>query len=407
MKHAASQTSRKASRSRGERHSTKSVVRQVNAAAEQASPLAEVIKLGVDTHQHSYSVARMFDSGNPQPAQNMSPEAFVKFVQKQKTLAKRVVVAYEAGPFGFHLYRQLLALGVECLVIMAQNWDERRKGVKTDKIDARQIVLNLDRYLAGNERALAPVRVPSLQEEIARDLSRERDQFKKDRTRWINRGHALLRRYGLGSLGRWWEEDALEPLRPRLLELLAKEKDKEALARQLLGQMADYAEQIAQLTVRIQDLTKVLEAASQERQQQRPKGLGHLSLEKMHREVCDWNRFRNRRQVASYTGLCPGRRESGGHGTDLAVSKCGNPRLRASLVELAWLLVRFQPEYVRLQRWKGVFDPEAKVPRAAKKKAIVALARQLAVDLWRIFTGRIKAQDLAGDGGMRAKGGGA
>jgi len=303
-------------------------------------------------------------------------------------------VAYEAGPFGFHLHRQLIALGIECLVVVAQNWDERHKKTKTDKIDARQIVLNLDRYLAGNTRALAVVRVPTLSEEIARDLSRERDQFKKDRNRMINRGHALLRRYGMRNLGRWWEDGALEELQPRLLEQFPDQADGEQLANRLISQMGDYAEQIAQLALRLEDLTQELEEASQQRQPERVKGLGHLSLEKMQREVCDWNRFANRRQVASYTGLCPGRNESGGRGTGLSVNKCGNPRLREALVELAWLIVRFQPDYIRLKRWKGMLGKASKAPAWARKKAIVAVARQLAVDLWRIFTGRAQPEDL-------------
>ena len=393
MKHTSSESSRKASQGRGERRSTKSA-QSVSIAAAEAVPLAEVIKLGVDTHQNSYSVARMFDSALPQPAQNMTPETFLEFARKQKKLAKRVVVAYEAGPFGFHLQRQLTALGIECLVVVAQDWDERHKKTKTDKIDARQIVLNLDRYLAGNTRALAVVRVPTLSEEIARDLSRERDQFKKDRTRFINRGHALLRRYGMRNLGCWWKDGALEPLRPRLVELFADQAEREQFANRLISQMGDYSEQIAHLTLRLNDLTEELETASKERQAERVKGLGHLSLEKMRREVCDWNRFENRRQVGSYTGLCPGRSESGGRSTDLSVNKVGNPRLRAALVELTWLIVRYQPDYVRLQRWKWAFAGGGKVTRAAKKKAIVALARQLAVDLWRIFTGRAKPEEL-------------
>lgn len=393
MKNTSKQPSRKASQSRGECRST-TVIQNPVAATEASCPLAEVIKLGVDTHLNSYSVARMFDGAAPQPSQNMAPEAFLKFVAKQKKLARRVVVAYEAGPFGFHLYRQLIALGVECLVVVAQDWDERHKKTKTDKIDARQIVLNLDRYLAGNTHALAVVRVPSLQEEVSRDLSRQRDQFKKDRNRFINRGHALMRRYGMGKLGRWWEDGALEALRPRLLQAFAAEANAEALADQLLSQMADYADQIAVLAARLEDLTAQLEQASQARQPQRLKGVGHLSLEKLSREVCDWNRFDNRRQVASYTGLCPGRHESGGRGAGLSVNKCGNPRLRQTLVELAWLMVRYQPDYCRLTRWKGVFAKDSKAPSATRKKAIVALARQLAVDLWRILTGRAKAEDL-------------
>jgi transposase len=387
MKNQPPQTSRKASRSRGERHSTSSNT------PNPGSP-CPIIKLGVDTHVASYTVARMFDSGAPQPAQTMSPEAFLAFAQKQKKLGKRVVAAYEAGPLGFFLQRQLSALGIECLVVAPQNWDERHKRTKTDKIDAREIVSRLDRYLAGNRHALAVVRVPSLEEEVARDLSRERDQFKKDRTRMINRGHALLRKYGLTRLGCWWEDDALEPIRPRLLELFAGQAKPEELVKSLMSQMGDYAEQIQHLSVRLGDITEQLEEASRQRNQPRVKGVGHLSLEKLGREVCDWNRFANRRQVASYTGLCPGRDQSGGRGTELSVNKCGNPRLRETLVELAWLLLRYQPHYVRLKRWQWVFAKGSTATRAARKKAIVALARQLAVDLWRIFTARANPQDL-------------
>jgi transposase len=78
----------------------------------------------------------------------------------------------------------------------------------------------------------------------------------------------------------------------------------------------------------------------------------------------------------------------------LSIDKHGNPRVRALLTEIAWLLPRYQPEYVRLKRWAWVFDPQKKASGAMKKKAVVALARQLAVDLWRIRTGRVKAEQL-------------
>jgi transposase len=345
----------------------------------------------VDVHQNSYTVARMLDNSTPQPSQTMSPTAFLDLAKKQRTLAKRVVVAYEAGPLGFHLQRQLTALGIECLVVAPQDWYERHKRVKTDKVDAREIVLRLDRYLAGNTKALAVVRVPTLAEEVARDLSRERQQLKQDRQRLINRGHSLLRKYGLGRVGRWWEDEALEPLAPQLKEQLGGDASAETLVQSLIGQLGDYAELIEQLAVRVADLTKTLEQAGQQRKRPRIKGVGPLSQEILQREICDWSRFQNRRQVASYTGLCPGRHASGGRSLELSVSKCGNPRVRAVLTELAWLMVRFQPNYVRLKRWQEVL---AHGTGAMKKKAITALARQLAVDLWRIYTGRVKAEQL-------------
>jgi transposase len=126
----------------------------------------------------------------------------------------------------------------------------------------------------------------------------------------------------------------------------------------------------------------------------RIRGVGLLSSELLDREIGDWNRFANRRQVASYTGLCPGENSSGDSRVSLSIDKHGNPRVRAVLVELAWLLPRYQPDYKRLTRWKQVFDPQAKASAAMRKKAAVALGRQLAVDLWRIKTGRIKPQDV-------------
>ena len=79
------------------------------------------------------------------------------------------------------------------------------------------------------------------------------------------------------------------------------------------------------------------------------------------------------------------------------MTKHGNPRLRAALVELAWRLVRFQPNYKPVVKWRQILAPQprgALATGAARKKAIVAVARQLAVDLWRVRTGRCKPEVL-------------
>jgi transposase len=98
--------------------------------------------------------------------------------------------------------------------------------------------------------------------------------------------------------------------------------------------------------------------------------------------------------VASYTGLCPGEYSSGNTRLQSCVTKHGNPRLRAALVELAWRLVRFQPNYKPIVKWRQILAKGALATGAARKKAIVAVARQLAVDLWRIRTGRLSAATL-------------
>jgi transposase len=126
-----------------------------------------------------------------------------------------------------------------------------------------------------------------------------------------------------------------------------------------------------------------------------PKGMGALSSVVISREICDWQRFRNRRQVSSYTGLCPGEYSSGAKRVTGSITRHGNGRLRAALVELAWRLVRYQPQYHPVQKRFSVLAQGAQATSAQRKKAIVAVARQLAVDLWRLHTGRCIATILS------------
>jgi transposase len=138
-------------------------------------------------------------------------------------------------------------------------------------------------------------------------------------------------------------------------------------------------------------LTAAIEKAAEE--EKIPKGVGALSFVVLRREVGDWSRFNNRREVSSYTGLCPREHSSGGKRRGGSVSKSGNPRVRAMLVEMVWRMIRWQPHYKPLIKWAPVLgDPSRS--SAVRKKAIVAVARQLAVDLWRLFTGQTTAENL-------------
>ena len=125
----------------------------------------------------------------------------------------------------------------------------------------------------------------------------------------------------------------------------------------------------------------------------RPKGLGGLSYEVIQREIGDWQRFANRRQVGSYTGLCGGISSSGASHRLLPITKHGNVRLRTALIELAWRLVIWQRDCKLVAKWRPVLG-NPKATKAKRKKAIVAMARQLAVDLWRWRTGRVQPAEL-------------
>jgi len=334
------------------------------------------IKLGIDVHADSYRVVRQLDHATPQPAQKFTPKDFLVWARKQLNQAEAVHSCYEAGPLGYCLHRALEAMGIHNLVIRPQNWDELGRGVKTDKTDALALVQRLDRYVQGNRHALAVVRVPTPEQELARAQSRQREQLLAHRLRLEAQGRSFLLYHGMRVKGRWWQERNWVTLQSRVTEPLLKLL---IVIRHLL------------LTVQAQvDLaTAGLEQAATPQ----PHGVGALTSQVLEREILDWHRFKNRRQVASLTGMCPGVRASGLKQQSGAITRHGNRRLRTALVELAWRCVRYQPDYPPMQKWRPVLL-SAKAGGGAKKKAIVAVGRRLAIDLWRINTGRTTAEKL-------------
>ena len=108
-------------------------------------------------HAKWYYVGRQVDGATPQPVQKMTFEGLLRFVAKQKRLAGEVHTCYEAGPFGYHLHRKLTAMGVTNYVVQPRVWDERSKGVKTDKLDALALCQRLDRFALGNRKAFSIV----------------------------------------------------------------------------------------------------------------------------------------------------------------------------------------------------------------------------------------------------------
>jgi len=339
---------------------------------------ANQIKLGIDVHARFYVVVRQLDDQNPQPPQTFSPAQFLEWAQQQTQLAKEVFSCYEAGAFGYGLHRQLAALGVRNVVVCPQRLDERHTGVKTDKTDARALVLKRDQYARGNRYALAVVRAPTPEEEQRRALARQREQFRDKRRRLEAQGRSRLLRPGHRVTGAWW--------RPRAWERLCHGQ----LAEWIVAALPRLRALVRATDEPLQALTQQLAAAAPA---ERIVGLGGLTHQLIAREVCDWTRLANRRQVGSYLGLCPREDSSGGHRHQGAISKHGNPRWRAWLVELAWRLTRFQPQYVAVRQWQKVLaDPRASAAR--RKKAIVAVARRLGVDLWRLASGRVTPAQL-------------
>jgi transposase len=327
------------------------------------------LKLALDVHLAQHVVAMQYDGSSPKPPQRFTPKDFLAWVPKQIAQGWQIISGYEAGPFGYVLHRQFTALGVTNYVIRPRNWDDQHQRVKTDRTDARAMLNARDRFVAGNPHALALVRVPTEAQERRRSESRRRQSLRRDLKMMVQRGRGLGLQYGYRLTGKWYGKrnwPAL-PLPAWLLELLTPLRTA-ALA---------LHEQ-----VRVQ--TAQIEAQST---QPIPRGLGALTEQILAREVGDWSRFQNRRQVGSYLGLCPSEHSSGQRHQQGSVTKCGNPRLRWALCEAAWRLLKWQPEYRLCKKWRAqILDPKTLGGR--KKQLVVALARGFGVDWWRLCTGQ-------------------
>src|SRR5664279_5549025 len=238
------------------------------ASAETAGPKAKAIKLGVDVHLDRYVVVRLIDGGTPQPPQRFGPSEFLLWVAKQMTLADKVFTCYEAGPFGYSLHRKLEKMGVSNYVVRPRDWDEYGKQVKTDKRDAQQLALHLDRYVNGNHEAFCVVRVPSPEQEQECSISRQRESFQREKQRLAAQGRSHALYYGEHLQGEWWREEVWQALATQLPPIVVNLLEP---LRRLIGVME----------FELKTRTREVEAAAPE---QLPVGLGKLTAEILERE---------------------------------------------------------------------------------------------------------------------------
>ena len=297
-----------------------------------------------------------------------------------------VVTCYEAGYEGFWLHRVLCAAGLESVVIdpasVAVNRRARR--AKTDRLDTRLLLRALRAWWLGDAEALSAVRVPGVADEDARRTCRERERLVKERTGHVNRIKGLLAGQGVRDYAPLKRDrrTRLEDLRCATGAPLA------ACLRRELGRELERLELVMVQIAAVEGERDALVAAAPavpgtaEAKIQQLAGLRALGPEISTRLVRElyYRDFANRRQVASAAGLVPSPFNSGAMAREQGISKAGNRRVRATLVELAWLWLRWQPDSA-LSRWfhERVGEQKGRVRRIA----IVALARKLLVALWR------------------------
>jgi transposase len=259
--------------------------------------------------------------------------------------------------------------------------NRRQRRAKSDGLDAGKLLNLLLRYHGGEKKVWSVVRVPSVGDEDARQLHRELEELKDERTEHVNRIKGLLASQGLTApevnkqfadwLGkaRLWDGSAVPAeLQRRLLRELERWH--------LLGQQIKTLEDERRQRIR-QDETPHVDKV---RCLLDLWGIGFNGAWLLVYELFAWRRFANRKQVGACVGLTPTPYQSGDSRREQGISKAGNRRLRRLMVELAWCWLRWQPDS-DLSRWYARRFGAGN--GRSRKIGVVALARKLLIALWK------------------------
>jgi len=295
--------------------------------------------------------------------------------------AAPVVSCYEAGRDGFWIHRALTQREVGNRVVDSASIEVNRRArrAKTDRIDARTLVRMLVRVWYGERKVWSEVRVPTVADEAARHVSRERTALVQDQTRVLNQMRGWLTTWGAplpaARRAAWWiqvRDWAGAPLPEEVQARLARAE----------ARLAVLAEQIATLDAQQQAAVRQAPATSALRQLVRLKGVARTGAAVLLDEGLLWRQFRNRRQIGGLLGFAPTPYDSGDAVREQGISRAGNARLQALSIQLAWSWVRWQPLSALTQWFHARFGQGTR----ARRIGIVAVARKLVIALWRYVT---------------------
>jgi transposase len=309
-------------------------------------------------------------------------------------LPRPVRAAYEAGPTGYGLARELAKRGVGC-VVAAPSKIPRASGdrVKTDRRDAEHLVRLL---LAGKLHA---VRVPGPEEEALRDLVRAREAVRVDLMRCRHRLSKLLLRHGIRfEDGRAWTQ--------RHRDWLATVSLKWPAAQMTLvdiqGAIDALCHRREQLEREILQILPSSPWAVQTGRLRCLRGIDTLTAVGLCAEVGDFERFARAEQLMSYLGLVPWENTTGEQRRLGQITKTGSQHARRLLVEGAWHYRKHPALGAKLKDRQAGQPPEAiaiawsaqrrlhrtwtRLEQRAKRRTIIAVAaaRELAGFCWAI-----------------------
>ena len=404
--------------------------------ASEAGDQTPLVHVSIDRDKTGGHVFAALGLGHAHDLGKRSLDEFHHLISHLSTQGLKLIVVQESCGFGYELHRTLAAMpGVEALIVHCQPLSGKRK---TDRMDARQLCLRLQQYSSGNHDALRPIRVPTAEQVRARSEVTLRGQALGSIGRLQRQGWSLMQQHDVHDLpARWWTRVAwpkvrkrlsqqpghtwlltmLEPIRAIIVQLRAwqlsieqrllpearpstagdeaSDEGDHARSEELASHPAVKREAAKSPMANAEQQNITAAATATAAHIATPHGMGALTRAVLDRRIGDWHRFKNRKQVGSFIGACPGEYSSGGvQQQGGKIDRRGDPHLRAMMTELVWRLRKFQPQWRGFVKFAAILGPESKAGRPARKKAITACVRLLFIDLWRLFTGQLQASDI-------------
>jgi transposase len=357
-----------------------------------ATPAGDTLYGALELSKNTWLVAIQFpDRAQPSlyPISGGDPHALIaKLMAARDRWAKvngkapSIVLCYEAGYDAFWLARLLKARAIECLVIDAASLKVNRRGrrAKTDRIDVAMLLRSLIAWCRGERHVFTAVRIPSVEEEDLRRSHRERSRLVHERTAHINRIKGLLFGQGIREIKVLSRRGTLKidklltgegrPLPPRLANEIARELERLTLVQK----------QLVDIERELDEAATTCHATEKKRRQlMLLKGIGPTFSAVMAREVY-YRQFDNRRQIAGFLGLATSAYDSGELTRSQGISRAGSGLVRSAMIQASWLWLRHQPKSA-LTLW---FQQRTQGQSGRIRRImIVALARKLAIALWR------------------------
>lgn len=297
----------------------------------------------------------------------------------------KVQVYYEAGRYGYAPARRIKELGADVTVLPINKLKVIMCGktIKTDKLDAK--------FLGGlhPDDDLPSVYIPTIMEEGLRDAERESARLKKCIARINAQIIAIIERTNLQTpkahrTSKAWQRWILE---------ISDDIEFKELSGFMAYRFKNMFEELELFENHLEKWEAIIEKKQdKDREQARKenivmteeqlakyKGIGDVIARHLVWEIGDFGRFKNGKQFTSYFGMTPSPFASGTMNREQGISKSGRTSLRKMAIEMAWLWRRWQPNSYLTKKWNSRLEQKGR----ARKTAIVALARQLLVALWR------------------------